>query len=728
LAVKLPFATAEEFLAKYGANLSRGGIYLRSKVVKPVGTVVTLDLKLTNGERIIYASAVVHFVTGQGGEGVSGMGLKFQTLDQATQRFLESAVAALPHGQMAQPPLPSGVGPAFYATPNPEAPKPTRPVITSPVATPSPTGVTVAAHVPQAPAFETPVEPPKRTGPIVGIDLGTTNSCVAYSRADKPAVLSSREGYNTVPSILALNARGKLVIGHPAKSQMLTNPRQTVYGAKRLIGRSFDSPVVQQMKDRFAYEVTPGPNGEAAVRLGDRVYSLQQISAMLLKEVRELAQNQLAHEISRAVITVPAYYSDSQRQAVREAGRLAGLHVERILNEPTAAALAYGYGRRLHQMVLVYDLGGGTFDASVLQLTDDIYEVVSTGGDTFLGGIDFDSAIVTFLLQEFQAKTGRPFEGDRVAMQRITDAAERAKCALSERTETRVHVPFVTLINNQPVDLDVMLSREKFMSLTDGLIDRTIEVCKDVLLAKGLSPKDIDEVILVGGQSRSPRVHEKITALFGKPPSKGVHPDEAVALGAALLAGSLERAEGVTLIDILPMSIGVGLPGGRFKPVLDHNTPLPAKKQYQLATSRDNQTELELTIFQGDSDRAEANEYLGTLKLNELPKGPRGSVKVDLSFEVSSEGLLKVAARETTTGRETEATLLTHDAQADVRAKMLQEAASASLPLSTVPPQPAAPADPAADAGGEQMPEAAAIAEKSSGLFGWFKRLFGPRA
>jgi molecular chaperone DnaK len=385
--------------------------------------------------------------------------------------------------------------------------------------------------------------------------------------------------------------------------------------------------------------------------------------------------------------------------------------VERILNEPTAAALAYGYGRKIHQRVLVYDLGGGTFDASVLQLTDDIYEVISTGGDTFLGGIDFDNAIVQHLLKGFQTKTGRPFEGDRVAMQRITDAAERAKCSLSERSEVRIHVPFVTLLDNQPVDLDVMLSREQLIELTDQLVDRTIEVCKEVLLAKGLGPKDIDEVILVGGQSRFPRVHEKITAFFGKAPSKGVHPDEAVALGAALLARSIEKAEGITLIDILPMSIGVGLPGGRFKPVLDHNTPLPAKKQYVLSTSRDDQAELELTIFQGDSDRAEGNEYLGTLKLSNLPKGARGTIKVDVSFEVNNEGLLRVSAKESTTGREAAATLLTHDTPEDVRAKMLQEAASAPQPIQTTPP--------------EQL---AAVAAKQDGFFGWFKRLFSPRA
>ena len=719
LAVKLPFSTPEEFLAKYGANVSRGGIYLRSKVVKPAGTAVTLDLKLASGERIIYASAVVHFVTGQQGEGVSGMGLKFLTLDAATKRFVDTAVAALPHAQSALPPLPPGVGPAQYAPPQATQVPSARPTLTAQkTPTPSPKGaVSVSSSVvPTAPPFEAPTEAPKRVGPIIGIDLGTTNSCAAVVRNGKPGVLTSREGYNTVPSILALNARGKLVVGHPAKSQMLTNPRQTVYGAKRLVGRAYDSPVVQQMKDRFAYEIAPAEGtstGDAAVKLGDRIYSLQQISALLLREVRELAQVQLAAPVSRAVITVPAYYSDSQRQAVREAGKLAGLYVERILNEPTAAALAYGYGRKLKQRILVYDLGGGTFDASVLELHDDIYEVISTGGDTFLGGIDFDNAIVAFLLNAFQQKTGREFQGDRVAMQRITDAAERAKCALSERTDMRVHVPFVTMLDNQPFDLDVVLTRETLVSLTDSLVERTIDVCKEVLAAKGLKAADIDEVILVGGQSRFPRVHERITAFFGKTPSKGVHPDEAVALGAALLANSLELADGITLIDVLPMAIGVGLPGGRFKPVLERNTTLPATKRYTLSTSRDDQPELELTVFQGDSDRVERNEYLGTLKLNGLPKGLRGSVQVEVSFEVSSEGLLKVTAKESRSGREVAATLFTKDVPQGVKAKMTGEGTGTSGALTT-------------DSAFSGAAPAAGMAARG-GFFGWFRRLFAGR-
>ncbi|NOJ79241.1 TIGR02266 family protein [Myxococcus xanthus] len=676
LVVKLPFATPEEFLAKYGPNVTRGGIYLRARAVKPPGTAVTLDLKLAGGERIIHAAAVVHYVTGQGGQGVLGMGLRFLSADPPTRRFLDSLVVTLPHAQSDVPPVPPNVGPPDYTvTPAEQAPVALASELYASAPVPGSASAEAAAAPPRMisnAALNLSSEEPKRAGVVIGIDLGTTNSCAAYVRNGKPGVLPSREGHNTVPSIIAVNTRGKLVVGHPAKGQMLTNPRQTVYGAKRLMGRPFASPVVEQLKDRFHYEIAASENGDAGVKLGEHVYTLQQISALILREVREVAQNQLGHSVSRAVVTVPAYYNDNQRQAVREAGKLAGLYIERILNEPTSAALAYGYGRKLNQRVLVYDLGGGTFDASVLELNDNVYEVISTGGDTFLGGIDFDSSLVTYLLDEFQKTTGRAFQGDRVALQRINDAAERAKCALSERSEVRVHVAFVTMIDNKPCDLDVMLSRQKLVELTEGLVDRTLQVCEEVLRAKKVTPQDIDEVILVGGQSRFPLVHEKITKFFGKPPSKGVHPDEAVALGAALLAHSLGQLEGVVLIDVLPMAIGVGLPGGRFKAVMERNTSLPSTKSYTLATHRDGQTELELTVFQGDSDKAADNEYLGTLKLEGLPKLPRGAVQVNVTFEVSNESLLKVTAREASSGREVTSTFTTRDTPEAVKARLAQ--------------------------------------------------------
>ncbi|MCY1031194.1 TIGR02266 family protein [Corallococcus sp. BB11-1] len=745
LVVKLPFATPEEFLAKYGGNITRGGIYLRAKAVRPPGTAVTLDLRLAGGDRLLYTAAVVHFVTGQQGQGISGMGLRFLEADAATRRFLDTSVAVLPHAQLDVPPVPNGVGPADHAVPAPAAAPalpPAAPADPGSASSARGNGPGAAPAAP-APALEMVTaetlglntEEPPRTGPVIGIDLGTTNSCAAFVRGNKPGVLPSREGHNTVPSILAFNQRGKLVVGHPAKGQMLTNPRQTVYGAKRLVGRPYASPIVEQIKDRFHYEIAAGQAGEAAVRLGDRIYSLQQISALILREVREVAQNQLGQPISRAVITVPAYYNDNQRQAVREAGKLAGLYVERILNEPTAAALAYGYGRKLNQRVLVYDLGGGTFDASVLELHDTVYEVISTGGDTFLGGIDFDSAIVEYLLEEFRQQTGRAFQGDRVALQRINDAAERAKCALSERSEMRVHVAFVTMIDNKPYDLDVTLTRQKLIALTEKLVDRTVQVCDEVLQAKGLKAQDIDEVILVGGQSRFPLVHEKITKFFGRPPSKGVHPDEAVALGAALLAHSLGQLEGVVLIDVLPMAIGVGLPGGRFKPVLERNVSLPASKVYTLSTHRDDQTELELSVFQGDAERAPDNEYLGTLRLAGLPKRPRGAVQVTVTFEVSNESLLKVIAREATTGREVVSTFTTRDTPEAVKARLAQSEAESGPAAPTLAQGAGNSAAGGTVSAGRNVATAAPVApvltpdavvvSKQKGFMGWLKGLFG---
>jgi molecular chaperone DnaK len=520
-------------------------------------------------------------------------------------------------------------------------------------------------------------------GPVIGIDLGTTNSCAAVVKNGKPFVIPSREGYNTIPSIVALNDKNKLIIGHPAKGQMLTNPRNTVYGAKRLVGRQFSSQVVADLMGRFQYQIVAGPKGEAAVQLGEQIFSLQQISAMVLGEVKEIAQQYLQTPITRAVITVPAYYNDNQRQAVREAGALAGLEVERILNEPTAAALAFGHGRTLQQRVLIYDLGGGTFDASVLQLQGNVYEVLSTGGDTFLGGVDFDKVLVDHLLSVFKETNGIDFPGDRVALQRVTDAAERAKIALSETLEYKVRVPFIAMVGDKPYDLEATLSRSELVMLTGHLIDRTLKVCTEVLEAKGLTPRDVDEVLLVGGQSRMPLVRERIRNFFGREPSKAVHPDEAVALGAALMAEQMESGDigGVVLVDVLPMSIGIGLPGGRYKKIIERNTSLPHKRQYAISTTKDDQTSIELSVFQGESDKAQDNEYLGTIEVQGLPKGPRGSVSFDIQFALSAECLLTVTAQEKGTGRTVTATFSTQDTPEAVRQRLAEEVEAQSTAL-----------------------------------------------
>jgi len=509
----------------------------------------------------------------------------------------------------------------------------------------------------------------------------------------KSFIIPSREGYSTIPSVVALNDKGKVFVGHAAKGQLLINPRNTVYGMKRLVGRQFNSPVVSDLVGRFSYEIVGGPRGEAAVRLGDKVYSLQKVSSMVLAEVKDLAERWLGEKVSRAVITVPAYYNDNQRQAVRAAGALAGLEVERILSEPTAAAISFAHGRRLQQLVMVYDLGGGTFDTSVLELHGSVYEVISTGGDTFLGGADLDKALTAELVERFRKKNGVEFTGDRVAYQRVADAAERAKVALSERLTAEISVPFVQKMKHQAYDVSEVVSRSELEKLTAALIDRTLRVCDDVLTNCGLKPADINEVLLVGGQSRMPMVREKVRAFFGKEPSKAVHPDEAVALGAALLADSIQTGEigGIVLVDVLPMSIGIGLPGGRFKKIVERNTALPHKKTHSVWTSRNQQRMLEIAIFQGENERAQDNEYLGTLVVADLPPGDKGDVVFDLLFTVTPESLLSVTAEERGTARSVTATFSTQDTPETLRHRLAIDGRS----------------------------------EDRGGLIGWVKRLLG---
>ena len=549
--------------------------------------------------------------------------------------------------------------------------------------------------------------PPKaaRAGRIVGIDLGTTNSCVALADGGKAKVLESRQGYRTLPSVIAFDGQGKRLVGQPAKSQMIVNPARTVYGAKRLVGRPFASPTVQACRDRFNYEIVEGAGGEAAVQIGESQLSLQQISAFVLEELREMASSALGEPVSRAVVTVPAYYNDHQRNAVREAGKLAGLEIERIVNEPTAAALAFGYGRGLEKRVLVYDLGGGTFDASVLEIQGDVYEVVSTGGDTFLGGVDFDAQLVDHLAYGFFEAHGFYPPADRVAWQRIRDVAEDTKIALSSAEGAVAHVPFLCKDpDGKDCELDARVSRADLEGLTGQLVERTLEVCREVLAAKGLEPKDVDEVLLVGGQSRMPLIWRRIKDAFGREPNHSVHPDEAVALGAALLADSAHRVDSVVLIDVLAMGIGIALPGGRMATVLPRNTRLPVRKAYEHATTRDGQTELELQVFQGDSSKVAECEYLGTVQVGGLRSRPKGEVRVAVEFAVGNEGILDVTARDLTTGKVTELRFATVDTPEALRKKL-------QLPEPQTAPRGARPIEPPRG-------------DEKKGLFG---RIFGQK-
>ncbi|GHG95052.1 hypothetical protein GCM10012319_58600 [Comamonas sp. KCTC 72670] len=546
-----------------------------------------------------------------------------------------------------------------------EAPRAPEPVGTPTVLAPA--AAKVAAQAPALDAnglpktvFLPPPGPLSGTGPVIGIDLGTTNSCVALLSNGRPLVLRSREGYNTIPSVISLNAQNKLLVSHRAKNQLVLRPQHTIYGAKRLVGRPYDSAVVNQVRERFHYDIVPDSAGRAAVRLADTALSLEEVQAIILRECKEMAEAHLNQKVERAVVTVPAYYSEPQREAVRKSGILAGLKVERILNEPTSAALAYGLNRELNKKVLVYDLGGGTFDATILKIEKNVFEVLGTGGDIFLGGIDFDNLIVDFLLARFQQTEGIAFNGDGIALSRVSDAAERAKMALSERSTFEVHIPMLMMDDSgRPRDLRVVMNRQELEKICEPLLSRTIDVVRDVLLDAKLKAAEVDDIILVGGMSRMPLVRDKLKALFGKGPQASVNADEAVALGAALYSGSVDKVSSVVLIDVLPMTVGVAMPGGAFKRVIERNSPLPAQRSFAINTTKDNEEALELSIFQGEDNHISANEYLGTVRIEGLPKGPKGSVRVAVTLKLDSECVLHVEAREYSTRKEVKATLAT---------------------------------------------------------------------
>ncbi len=791
LQLKLPCASADDVRARYGSQLKQNRLFVRTKTPRGKDTLVRLEASYNTGAPCFRAAAVVVLVIEPPSEGQSGapgapepgMGLSILAIDEPGRAIMESLGGKPPPAlretgsrppppaaqQSAPPPAavaPASAPPAALGDTLPreertgihyfpflgnkvghEADSSPTPASSTPVAPAAPATPPAAEAPPAAAPAAPPGTPaglnPDKRGPVIGIDLGTTNSAAAVLVRGKPTVIQSREGYNTIPSVVAFRD-GKLLVGHPAKKQLLTNPKNTVTSAKRLVGRPFTSPIVQEMRGRFSYGIEAGTRGEAAVRLGDELHSLQKIQGLILAEVRDVAQQALGTEITRAVVTVPAYYNDNQRQAVREAGQLAGLQILRILNEPTAAALAFAHGRNLEQRVLVYDLGGGTFDASVLELHSNVYEVVATGGDTFLGGLDFDRALAEHLIAGFQETHGAPFPvEDRAAYMRVVDAAERAKISLSEQLETRVHVPFVADVGGRQVDIDTTLMRSELVLLGGHLIDRTLRVCMEVLATKGLRTSDINEVLLVGGQSRMPLVRERIRQLFGREPNKFVHPDEAVALGAALLADSMTTGQitGVVLVDVLSMSIGVGLPGGRFKRVLPHNTPLPHRRNYQIVTTRDDQAAMEIAVFQGESDRALDNEYLGTLTIADLPKGPKGSVSYEVALSVSAESILTVSAEEKGTGRTVVATFATRETPDTIRARLGDDYAAPGLNTpSAGSPIPPSGSYPVPQSGAHRNPTSGSYPvppnlppepsepAQSGGFLSWVKRLFAGKS
>jgi molecular chaperone DnaK len=500
-------------------------------------------------------------------------------------------------------------------------------------------------------------------GNIIGIDLGTTNSCAAIVEDDgNVKVIPYRGGETTIPSIFAIDDKGNELVGYEAKRQWLLNPRRTVYGAKRLMGRDYQSGFVKKMGEYFAYDMKPANTGGVTVGLGTQDFQLPQISAKILNTCRTVASDYLKRPISKAVVTVPAYFNDRQRQSVKEAGDMIGLEVVRIINEPTAAAMAYGIKRNLNQTVAIYDLGGGTFDVSVIDIRGRTFEVRATGGDIFLGGIDWDNALIRYVIDDFKAKHGLDLATDPIAMQRIKDLSERTKIDLSSRTEAPFSIPFVTMTpEGTPLDINLVITRKLYEELTAALVTRTIEIADMVIKDAGINVTQLDEILLVGGQTRWPAVQEAVLRYFGKPPSKSVHPDEAVAIGAALYAHSLETDvvdQKVQLLDVIPMAIGIERADGKMHEIFKRNASVPNQKAVMFTTSEDNQEELIMRIYQGDhTDKADANDLLGEFTFSGIRKGPKGSVKVDVIFDCNVEGILAMSAVDKDTGKEMKTTV-----------------------------------------------------------------------
>ena len=492
---------------------------------------------------------------------------------------------------------------------------------------------------------------------VIGIDLGTTNSCVAVMEGGKPKVIENAEGARTTPSVVAFTKDGERLIGQPAKRQAVTNPDNTVFAVKRLIGRRFDDPITKKDTELVPYKIVKGPNGDAWVHAGGKEYSPSQISAFILQKMKETAEAYLGETVTQAVITVPAYFNDAQRQATKDAGQIAGLEVLRIINEPTAAALAYGLEKQDGKTIAVYDLGGGTFDISTLEIGDGVFEVKSTNGDTFLGGEDFDAKIVDYLADKFKAKEGIDLRGDRLALQRLKEAAEKAKIELSSAASTEINQPFITARmeggQTTPLHLVETITRADLEKLVADLVNRTLAPCKKALKDAGLTAKDIAEAVLVGGQTRMPRVREVVKEFFGKEPHVGVNPDEVVAMGAAIQAGVLQGdVKDVLLLDVTPLSLGIETLGGVFTRMIDRNTTIPTKKSQVFSTADDNQSAVTIRVFQGEREMAGDNKILGQFDLVGIPPAPRGVPQIEVTFDIDANGIVNVSAKDKGTGKE----------------------------------------------------------------------------
>jgi len=487
---------------------------------------------------------------------------------------------------------------------------------------------------------------------VIGIDLGTTNSCVAVMEGGAPQVIPNQEGARTTPSIVGFTAKGERLVGQIAKRQALTNPKNTVHAVKRLIGRKYSSAEVEQARRFMPYALVESPNGDVHVKIEEKVYSPPEISSFVLQKLKAAAEDYLGEPVEEAIITVPAYFNDPQRQATKDAGMVAGLKVSRIINEPTAAALAYGLKNAKGQFVAVYDLGGGTFDISILEMTEGLFQVRATGGDTFLGGEDFDQRVIDWLIEEFQRETGIDLRQDRMALQRLKEAAEKAKCELSTAQQTEIVLPFISADASGPKHLNTMLARQKYESLTDDLIEKTVEPCKRCLSDAGLKPEQIDEILLVGGQTRAPKVSEVVRRVFGREPNRAVNPDEGIAMGAAIQTGIMAgEVRDLVLLDVTPHTLGIETRDGTFTPLIERNSTIPTRKSRVFTTVADNQTAVNVHVLQGESDMAAYNKSLAKFELTNIPAAPKGVPQVEVTFEIDVNGIVSVGAQDQATGR-----------------------------------------------------------------------------
>ncbi|XP_010452950.1 PREDICTED: heat shock 70 kDa protein 10, mitochondrial [Camelina sativa] len=492
---------------------------------------------------------------------------------------------------------------------------------------------------------------------VIGIDLGTTNSCVAVMEGKNPKVIENAEGARTTPSVVAFTSKGELLVGIPAKRQAVTNAANTISGTKRLVGRLYNDPQTQKEMKMVPYKIVPAPNGDAWVEANGQQYSPSQIGAFVLTKMKETAEAYLGRSVRKAVITVPAYFNDAQRQATKDAGRIAGLDVERIINEPTAAALSYGMTNK-EGLIAVFDLGGGTFDVSVLEISNGVFEVKATNGDTFLGGEDFDNTLLDFLVNEFKNTEGIDLAKDKLALQRLREAAEKAKIELSSTSQTEINLPFITADASGAKHFNITLTRSKFESLVNHLIEKTRDPCNNCLKDAGISPKEVDEVLLVGGMTRVPKVQSIVAEIFGKSPSKGVNPDEAVAMGAAIQGGILRGdVKELLLLDVTPLSLGIETLGGIFTRLISRNTTIPTKKSQVFSTAADNQTQVGIKVLQGEREMASDNKLMGEFDLVGIPPGPRGTPQIEVTFDIDANGIVTVSAKDKTTGKEQQITI-----------------------------------------------------------------------